>query len=76
PNDGKVYASEAQVQDVGTTMFAKASYLVWGKELVSKSAHWKRITKAEYEKVKADCCLTSDCQYTHSDVKVNDNCNN
>lgn len=76
PNDGKVYASEAQVQDGGATMFAKAAYIVWGKELGSKSAHWKRITKADYEKVKADCGVTADGQYTNSDAKVTATCTN
>ena len=76
PNDGKVYASEAQVQDGGDTMFAKAAYIIWGKELGSKSAHWKRITKADYEKVKTDCGVTVDGQYTNSDRKVTSMCTN
>ncbi|GAB4222479.1 MAG: DUF2147 domain-containing protein [Francisella sp.] len=76
PNDGKVYASEAQVQDGGKTMFAKASYIVWGKELGSKSAHWQRITKEDYEKIKADCGVTADGQYVNKDPKITSKCIN
>ncbi|OEZ33715.1 hypothetical protein AS144_00445 [Francisella endosymbiont of Amblyomma maculatum] len=76
PNDGKVYASEAQVQDSGDTMFVKAAYIFCGKELGSKSAHWKRIIKADYEKVKTDCGVTADGQYTNSDTKVTSLCTN
>ncbi|AJI53943.1 DUF2147 domain-containing protein [Francisella philomiragia] len=76
PNDGKVYASEAQVQDKGRTMYAKAAYIVWGKELGSKAAHWQRITKADYEKVKADCGVTADGQYVNKDEKVTATCTN
>lgn len=76
PNDGKVYASEAQVQDGGKTMYAKAAYIVWGKELGSKDAHWKRISKADYEEVKAACGVDSSGQYTNKDAKVTATCTN
>lgn len=76
PNDGKVYASEAQVQDNGDTMYAKAAYIVWGKELGSKAAYWKRITEADYQKVKADCGVDSRGEYTNKDAKVTATCTN
>ncbi|AIT09154.1 hypothetical protein LO80_03665 [Candidatus Francisella endociliophora] len=76
PNDGKVYASEAQVQDGGETMYAKAAYIVWGKELGSKDAHWKRISKADYEKVKADCGVTSKGVYANDNSEVTAKCIN
>ncbi|WP_051907691.1 DUF2147 domain-containing protein [Francisella philomiragia] len=76
PSDGNVYSSEVQVQDTGRTMYAKAAYIVWGKELGSKAAHWQRITKADYEKVKADCGVTADGQYVNKDEKVTATCTN
>ncbi|WP_150466390.1 DUF2147 domain-containing protein [Francisella sp. SYW-9] len=76
PNDGKIYAASAQVQDNGKVMYSKAAYIVWGKELGSKAAHWQRITKADYEKVKKDCGVTADGQYTNKDKKVTSQCTN
>ncbi|BCD90301.1 hypothetical protein fh0823_04400 [Francisella halioticida] len=74
PNDGKIYAASAQVQDNGKTMYSKAAYIVWGKELGSKAAHWKRILKADYEKVKADCGVDANGAYINQDNKVIGEC--
>ncbi|WP_442902193.1 DUF2147 domain-containing protein [Francisella sp. 19X1-34] len=76
PNDGKIYAASAQVQDNGKTMYSKAAYIVWGKELGSKAAHWQRISKADYEKVEADCGVTATGQYINKDKKVTSQCTN
>lgn len=74
PNDGKIYASEAQVQDSGKTLYAKASYIVWGKELGSKAAHWKRISKEDYLKIAADCGVDDKGEYINKDKSVTDKC--
>jgi uncharacterized protein (DUF2147 family) len=76
PNDGKAYASEAQVQDNGKTMYAKASYIFWGKELGSKTRHWQRITKVDYEKIKADCGVLANGQYINKDKEITSKCIN
>lgn len=76
PNDGKVYASEAQVRDGGDTMYAKAAYIVWGKEIGSKDAHWKRISKADYKAIKADCGVTSKGAYANNNSEITAKCVN
>ncbi len=54
PNDGKTYNASARVTDGGKTLDASA-YKGSGWYSVGKDAHWKKITKKQYEDVKAQC---------------------
>ena len=67
PLDGKTYSSKVQVQDDGKTMFARA-YKGSGWLSVGKDAHWKRITKQQYQEVKAKCGLTKNGVYPYEDM--------
>ena len=69
PNDGKTYNSMLQVINNGKTIFARA-YIGsnWDSMFsIGKSAHWKRITKQQYENVKAICGLTKNHIYPYED---------
>ena len=54
PNDGATYNASAKVADGGKTLNVRA-YKGSGWYSVGKDAHWKKITKEQYEAVKAQC---------------------